>query len=81
MSSNVTTIRTYENTCDECICYGFLSNITSLYLGFNCYKNNHTCSFFTNYSSSTMMTINVNSTFIFVQQPPQSSRPNITTGN
>jgi len=79
VSTNIVTIITYQNTCSECICYGFFSSVPPLYVGFNCYKNNNTCALFANYSSSSStVMINLNSTFIFIQQPPSQ---NATTGN
>ncbi len=77
-STNTTTIVAYKNACSECICYGFFSSVSPLYVGLNCYKNNKTCALFTNYSSSSTININLNSTFIFIQQPPSQ---NTTTGN
>ena len=76
-STNITAIVTYNNTCSECICYGFFSSVSPLYVGLNCYKNNKTCALFANYSSSSIVKSDVNSIFIFIQQPPPQ---NTTTG-
>ncbi len=78
VSNDTTIIITYTNTCTECICSGFFFSAPSLYVGLNCYKNNKTCELFANYSTRSMMTTNLNSTFIFIQQPPVQ---NTTTGN
>jgi hypothetical protein len=77
-SNSTTTVITYKDTCKECICYGFFSTVVPLYVGLNCYTNNKTCKLFTNYSSSTMININSDSTFIFIQLPPAQDT---TTGN
>ena len=77
-SPNVTAVITFKNSCTECICYGFFSTVPSLYVGLNCYQNNKTCALFANYSSSSIVKNNINSTFIFIQQPPSQ---NTTTGN
>ncbi len=77
-STNISAIITYQNTCSECICYGFFSSVPPLYVGLNCYKNNKTCALFANYSSASMVKIYLNSTFIFIQQP---SLQNTITGN
>lgn len=70
-SSNDTVANmTYKNTCAECICQGFFYNMSQLYIALNCYKNIKKCEFFTNYSNSSTIKINLNSTFIFIQQPP-----------
>jgi hypothetical protein len=69
---------TYKNTCDECLCYGFFSTESPLYVGLNCYAKNKTCHLFANYSSLSAMEIDFNSTFIFVQLP---QLPDVTTGN
>ncbi len=78
VSNDTTIIIKYTNTCTECICNGFLSSVPSLYVGLNCYKNNKTCKLFANYSTAWMMTMNPDSTFIFIQQPPVQ---NTTTGD
>ncbi|CAF4074379.1 unnamed protein product [Adineta steineri] len=69
VSTNITAVITYNNSCSECICYGLLSTVPSLYVGMNCYTNNKTCALFANYliSSSTIKT-DLNSIFIFIQQ-------------
>ena len=70
VSSNSSVIITYENDCSVCICQGLFSNVSPSYAGLNCYKNNKTCALFTTYSSlSSMIQINLDSTFIFIQQP------------
>ncbi len=78
VSNNTKVVITYKNTCSECICNGFFFSVTPLYVGLNCYTNNKTCELFANYSTSSMVIMNLNSTFIFIQQPPL---PNTTTGN
>jgi hypothetical protein len=70
VSNDITTVITYKNTCFECICNGFFSNVLRLYVGLNCYGNNKTCTLFANYSTPSTVEINSNSTFIFIQQPP-----------
>jgi len=77
VSNDTKIIITYENTCSECICNGFLSSLSPLYVGLNCYENNKTCELFANYSTSSNVMMNLNSTFIFIQQPPSQ---NTTTG-
>jgi hypothetical protein len=77
-TTNTSVVITYRNTCSECICQAFFSRVPSLYVGLNCYTNNKTCTLFTNYSSPSTVTINLNSTFIFIQQPPLE---NTTAGN
>ena len=77
-STDTKVVITYNNNCSECICNVFFSNLPPLYVGLNCYKNNKTCELFSNYSTSATIQINVNSTFIFIQQPPLQNR---TTGN
>jgi hypothetical protein len=78
VSNDTNVVITYKNTCSECICYGFFSSVTPLYVGLNCYKNTKTCELFADYSTSSMVMMNLNSTFIFIQQPPSQ---NTTTGN
>ncbi len=78
VSNDTSVVITYTNTCSECICHGFFSSVPSLYVGLNCYKNNKTCQLFSNYSTPSIMTMNPDSTFIFIQQPPVQNR---TTGN
>jgi hypothetical protein len=78
VSNDTTIVITYQNACSECICNGFFSSIPPLYVGLNCYQNNKTCQLFANYSTSSMMVWNPNSTFIFIQQPPMQ---NTTTSN
>ncbi|CAF1025380.1 unnamed protein product [Adineta steineri] len=74
VSTNSSVIITYNDTCSECICQGLLSSVSPSYVGLNCY-NNKTCVLFTNYSSlSSMIQVNLDSTFIFIQQ--QSSFQN-----
>ena len=68
VSSGTAVVITYTNTCAECICSGFFSTVPSSYVGLNCYRNNKTCELFANYSTSSMITINLDSTFIFIQQ-------------
>ncbi|CAF0863493.1 unnamed protein product [Adineta steineri] len=69
VSTNITTVITYNNSCSECICDGFLSTVPSLYVGLNCYTNNKTCALFANYLlSSSTIKIDLNSIFIFIQQ-------------
>ncbi|UJR24206.1 hypothetical protein I4U23_027172 [Adineta vaga] len=58
---------TYQNTCSECICQGLLANVYPPYVGLNCYNNNKTCVLFTEYTSISMIRINLDSTFIFTQ--------------
>jgi hypothetical protein len=77
VSSISIVIVTYENDCSECICQGLFSNVSPSYVGLNCYKNNKTCALFTTYSSS-MIQINLDSTFIFIQQ---LSLENTSAGN
>jgi len=82
ISNTTKIITTYQNACSECICNAFFSNISSPYVGLNCYKNNKTCQLFVNYSTSTIIEININSTFMFIQRPPPPSLLlNVTTGN
>ena len=70
VSSISSVIITYQNDCSECICQSLFSNVFPQYVGLNCYKNNKTCVLFTTYSSlSSMIQINLDSTFIFIQQP------------
>ena len=76
ISNSTKMIMTYQNTCSECICNGFFSVISAPYVRLNCYQNNKTCELFMNYSTSFTITINPNSTFISIQQPPVR---NITT--
>ncbi|CAF1441353.1 unnamed protein product, partial [Adineta steineri] len=48
----------------------------------NCYTNNNTCELFANYSSSSSSSIvkfDLNSIFIFIQQPPLQNPATITT--
>ncbi len=78
VSNDTTIFITYTNTCTECICNGFFSSVPSLYVGLNCYTSNKTCQLFANYSTPSMMVMNFNSTFIFIQLPPVQ---NTTTGN
>jgi len=78
VSNDTTIVITYKNTCSECICNGFFSNIPPLYVGLNFYQNNKTCELFANYSTPSMMETNLNSTFIFIEQPLVQ---NETTGN
>ncbi|CAF1482331.1 unnamed protein product [Adineta steineri] len=69
VSTNSTAVIAYNNSCSECICYGFLSTVPSLYVGMNCYTNNKTCALFGNYLiSSSTIKIDLNSIFIFIQQ-------------
>ena len=70
----------YNNTCSECICNGFFSSVSPAYVGLNCYENNKTCELFANYSSSSlsMVTMSLDSTFIFTEQPPSQNQ---TAGN
>jgi hypothetical protein len=70
VSNNTKVVITYKNTCSECICNGFFYNVTLLYVGLNCYKISKTCELFSSYSTSSMVMMNLNSTFIFIQQPP-----------
>jgi hypothetical protein len=67
ISSNLTNTLSYNGTCLECMCYALFSNTSSNYSGLNCYKNNQTCLLFTNYLSKSMLRININSTFSFLQ--------------
>ncbi len=76
VSNDTTTIIMYNNACSECICYGFFSSVLPLYVGLNCYKNKR-CILFTNYSTPSTMAVNLNSTFIFIQQPPSQNIPSI----
>ncbi len=78
VSNDTTVVITYRNTCTECICNGFFSSVPSLYAGLNCYTSNKTCQLFANYSTPSMMMMNFDSTFIFIQLPPVQ---NTTTGN
>lgn len=78
ISNETTSIKMHKNTCNECICDGFFSNDPPLYVGLNCYKNNKTCELFSNYSTPSVIKININSTFIFIQQPPMQNK---TIGN
>jgi hypothetical protein len=78
VSNDTITVITYENACSECICHAFFLSVPPLYVGLNCYKNNKICALIANYSSPSMMKTNLNSTFIFIQQPPLQ---NTTTGN
>jgi hypothetical protein len=70
VSNNTKVVITYNNTCSECICDGFFSSASPSYVGLNCYTNNKTCELFANYSTSSMVMMNLNSTFIFIQLPP-----------
>jgi len=78
VSTNISAVVTYENTCSECICHGLVASVPPLYVGLNCYTNNKTCVLFANYSSPSTIKIDFNSTFIFIQPPPSQ---NTTTGN
>ncbi len=78
VSNDTTTVITYKNTCQECICNAFFFSVPPLYVGLNCYQKNNTCELFANYSTPSMMETNLDSTFIFIQQPPVQ---NTTTGN
>ena len=81
-STSIDTFIKYNQTCSECICNAFFSNISSPYVGLNCYKNNKTCQLFVNYSTSTIIEININATFMFIPRPPPPSLLlNVTTGN
>ncbi|CAF1184096.1 unnamed protein product [Adineta steineri] len=78
VSNDTITVITYRNTCSECICYAFFSNVSSSYVGLNCYKSNKTCVLFANYSTPSTMNMNLNSTFIFIKKPPTQ---NTTAGH
>ncbi|CAF1512456.1 unnamed protein product [Adineta steineri] len=94
VSTNITAVIAYNNSCSECICYGFLSTVPSLYAGMNCYTNNKTCALFASYLSLSAIKIDLNSIFIFIQQPlsqntttaastispSATSSPTLTTG-
>jgi hypothetical protein len=47
-----------------------------MYVGLNCNKINKTCILFANYSSPSTMMINLNSTFVFIKQPPSQNTSN-----
>ncbi|CAF1482311.1 unnamed protein product [Adineta steineri] len=68
VSTNITAVIAYNNSCSECICYGLLSTVPSLYVGMNCYTNNKTCALFASYLSLSAIKIDLNSIFIFIQQ-------------
>lgn len=70
-------ILTFVNTCSECICDAFFSKIAPMYVGLNCYQSRKICELFVNYSSLSMITMNNDSMFIFLQLP---SLQNKTTG-
>lgn len=55
----------YGNSCDECICYAFLSDNSSNYQGINCYTNNKTCYLFNNSLSRSLLRIADYSIFLF----------------
>ncbi len=71
VSPNITNVLSYNGTCDECICQAFFKNMSSNYQGLNCFEN-QTCLLFTVDLSSSMIQIDVNSTFVFKQIPTQS---------
>jgi hypothetical protein len=79
VSNDTKIIITYENTCFECICKGFFSNVPpAAYVGLNCYQSNKTCELIPNYLTPSTVMVNLDSTFIFIQQPPSQ---NTRTGN
>ena len=57
----------YNGTCSECICAAFLSNESSTYQAVNCYLNNNTCLFVSNFTSSSYIHTTVNSKLAFLQ--------------
>ncbi|CAF1048765.1 unnamed protein product [Adineta steineri] len=80
VSNDTVTVITYRNTCSECICYAFFSNVSSSYVGLNCYKSNKTCVLFANYSTPSTMNTNLNSTFIFIKKPPTQNTTAVPSG-
>ena len=77
VSNDTKVLRTFVNTCSECICDGFFSMVSPVYVGLNCYQSRKTCELFANYSIPSMITRNDDSTFIFLQLPPVENK---TTG-
>lgn len=77
LTVNAPQLINYTNTCNECICSALLMNTTAAYVGLNCYRSTRICALFTNYSSTTHLSVNVDSTFIFRQLPSSS---NVSTG-
>jgi len=69
-STSIDTFIKYNQTCSECICNAFYSQMIPKYLSFNCYTSNKTCALFANYSATSTIQINLDSTFIFLQKPP-----------
>ena len=75
-----------RSTCHECVCAMLKSTGNSSIVSFHCYKksnNSVECRLFTkiNYSAShvTSIEINLNSTFYFLQLPPNNQSTIVTT--
>lgn len=77
-SNEMSVSTTYQNSCSECICQTFYSTVIPLYTTLNCFTNNKTCQLFTNFSSTSLLRVDLNSLFIFTHLPPLQ---NTTTGN
>jgi hypothetical protein len=73
VSNDIETFITYKDTCSECICNAFFLTVLSKYISLNCYTSNKTCALFANYSTPSSVEVNLDSTFIFMQQPPSQN--------
>lgn len=73
VSGYIDTFITYKNTCSECICNAFISEVLPKYIGLNCYTSNKTCALFANYSTPSTVSANLDSIFIFIQKPPSQN--------
>jgi hypothetical protein len=65
ITSGFADVFSYTDSCNECTCYAFFSNISINYQALNCYKNNRTCLLFRNYLSKSLIRIQRNSIFFY----------------
>ena len=75
VSNEIETFVTYKDACSECICNAFFPTVLPKYISLNCYTRNKTCALFANYSTPpSSVAVNLDSTFIFMQQPPSQNK-------
>ncbi|CAF0916427.1 unnamed protein product [Adineta steineri] len=67
--SNPSTLLSYTNSCEECLCYG-ISSTTPTFVAMNCLLNIYSCQFYSNYSANYSIEWNSTSDFYFFEIPP-----------
>jgi hypothetical protein len=75
---NPPTLFYYSNNCQECLCYGIRSTITT-FVAVNCLTNTHLCMFYSSYGTGYTIQLNSTSYFYFFQLPPDMATVTITS--